>query len=340
MNEVTHPGAVPWPPPGPMTFGQILDRTYKVARANLKLFLGIASVPSAALFVIFAAVLGCMIPIIGPEIAAAKASAGQAPAALPPTFSIYLMGCLFLVIYPIILAVSALYMPAASYAAAQADKGVRVTIGASYGVAWRHFWRYLWLLILPALFVIVPLAFIGAVVAAGALLMRNAAGGADSIAMFFLIPLMVLLYICVMVYFIILMLRFAVAFPASVSEDLTAWAALKRSGKLTDGAKGRIFLVMLVIYAVVYAFNLVVMLVFMVVGALGAAAALLAHVTEGSPAFFILIGLAGLAYVLMLAASTMVSYVGFTTALAVLYHDQKLRKDGLSPANLGTGQAV
>jgi hypothetical protein len=36
----------------------------------------------------------------------------------------------------------------------------------------------------------------------------------------------------------------------------------------------------------------------------------------------------------------MVSYVGFTTALAVLYHDQKLRKDGLSPANLGTGEAV
>ncbi len=340
MNEVTHPWAVPWPPPGPMTFGQILDRTYKVARANLKLFLGIASVPSSAIFVVVAAVLACMIPILGPQIAAAKAGAAQGTAAVPPTFSIYLIGGLFLIIYPIMFAVYALYMPAASYAATKADMGIKITFGESYGVAARHFWRYLWLMILPGLFVIVPMAFIGGAVAAGAVLMGRAAGGTGSMAMFFLVPLMVLLYICFMVYAVMLMLRFAVAFPAAVAEDLTAWGALKRSGKLTDGAKGRIFLVMLVVYAVMYAFNLVVMLALMVVGALGAAAALMAHVAEGSAAFYILIALAALAYVLMVVATAMVSYVGLTTALAVLYHDQKLRKDGLAAAGLVVGGAV
>jgi hypothetical protein len=345
MSEIKYPTADPsmpsGPPPGSLTFGQILDRTYRIAKANLKLFLGIASVPSATIFVIAAAILACMIPIIGPQIAAAKASAGQASVAPPPTFSIYLAGILVLVIYPIMFAVSALYMPAASYAATQADQGVKVTVGAAYSVAWRHFWRYLWLLILPALFVIVPLAVIGAVVAAGALLMHNAVGGGnDPTAMFFLIPLIVLLYICVMVYSILLMLRFALAFPASVTEELSAWAALKRSGKLTKGAKGRIFLVMLVVYAVMYAVNLVFMLVFMVMAAVGAGVALVAHVTQGSPAFFILIGLAALGYVLVLIACAMFSYVAYTTALAVLYHDQRRRIDGPSSLTLRPGEAV
>jgi len=34
----------------PMTFGQIFDRSFRLMRDNLRLFLGIAAVPSLALF--------------------------------------------------------------------------------------------------------------------------------------------------------------------------------------------------------------------------------------------------------------------------------------------------
>ena len=66
----------------------------------------------------------------------------------------------------------------------------------------------------------------------------------------------------------------------------------------------------------------------LVVAAIGAGVAILAHVAVGSAAFFILIGLAVLGYLLVLVACTMFSYVAYTTTLAVIYNDQRLRKDG------------
>jgi len=339
----------PSPISAPLTFGQILDRTYKLGRANWKLFFGIASVPSAAIFLFYAALIGCMIPVIGPQIAAAQASAAHTSIA-PPAFPPFLIVGMMLVTYPILLLVFALYMPAASYAATQADRGVKVTIGNAYGLALNRFWRYLWLMILPVFYVIVPIAAIGVAVIVAALLMHHSSGGIGAVsggvgpaAMFFLIPLVMLLYVGLFVYCIWLMLRFAVAFPASVVEGLTAWASLKRSVKLTKGAKGRMFLVLLVVYAVTYAVNIVLMMIYFVVGAVGAGVAILAHVAVGSPAFFILIGLAVLGYLLVLVAYSMFSYAAYTTTLAVIYNDQRLRKDGplLSmPATPQPGEAV
>lgn len=339
----------PSPISAPLTFGQILDRTYKLGRANWKLFFGIATVPSAALLLVFAALIGCVIPIVGPQIAAAQASAGHAPLA-PPVFPAFLILGMMLVTYPILFLVFALYMPAASYAATEADRGVKVTIGAAYGLAFNRFWRYLWLMILPALYVIVPAAVIGAAVAVAAILVQHSSGGMGAVsggptpaAMFFLVPLILLFYLGLMVYCVWLMLRFSVAFPASVVEGLTAWSSLQRSARLTKGAKGRIFLVLLVVYAVTYAVNIVLMMAFFVVGALGAGVAILAHVAAGSTAFYILIGLAVLAYLLVLVACSMFAYSAYTTTLAVIYNDQRLRRDGPllpMPATPQPGEAV
>jgi hypothetical protein len=328
------------PTPAALTFGQILDRTFKLGRANWKLFFSIAAVPSAAVFLVFAAIVGCMIPIVGPQIAAAQASAGQAPAA-PPGFSPFLIAGMMLVTYPILFLVFALYLPAASFAATQADRGVNVTVGNAYGLALRRFWRYLWLMILPVFYVIVPLVVIAVVIAVGTLLMHGASGGIGAVGggvspagMFFLVPLILLLYVCLAVYGVWLVLRFSVAFPASVMEGLTAWASLQRSVKLTKGAKGRIFLVLLVVYAIAYAVNIVLLMIFFAVGAIGVGIAILTHVAVGSPAFFILIGLAVLGYMLVMVACTMFAYAAYTTTLAVLYNDLRLRKDGqlIAPA--------
>jgi uncharacterized membrane protein len=77
-----------------------------------------------------------------------------------------------------------------------------------------------------------------------------------------------------------------------------------------------------------------------VLAALVALVAILVHVSEGSPAFYILIGLGIFGYLLSIAISILVTYAAYTTALGVLYNDQRLRKDGLLPAPAQAGGIV
>ena len=313
-------------PSVPMTFGQILDRTYRLVRAHFRLFFGIAAVPAVSVLVMVAAVTSFMLATLWPQIASHTSGVGFFPAGIPPWLPLIVF-C----IYPFVLVIYALYMPAAAFAATQADLGLTVSFRQAYGVAWSRFGRSLWLMILCILYIVVPIVVIGALIAVGTLLISHSAGsGAGPASAFLLIPLLVLLYIGILVYCVLIMLRFAVAYPACVEENLSAWKALQRSASLTRGAKGRIFLLMLVIYAIVYAAELVCILVLVAVGALAALAAMSVHVTVGSSAFCILVGLGVLGYLLILMACILFSYAAFTAALAVLYHDQRRRKDTLA----------
>jgi hypothetical protein len=71
---------------------------------------------------------------------------------------------------------------------------------------------------------------------------------------------------------------------------------------------------------------------FLVLAAFIAFAAMVAHVATGTPAFFTLVGLGAFGYAIVIGACLLLSYAAFTSALAVLYHDQRLRKDVLAPA--------
>ena len=303
----------------PMTFGQIFDRTYRLMRNNLRLLLSIAAVPSAAIFVVIGIVFGVMSAEIIPQII------HQTTAPVAPPYYLLIFIFTTYLIFPVIYA---LYLPAASYAATQADLGVAVTFREAYAVGWRRFGRYLWLMILGTLYMIVPVAVCALIIGLVALLLHFTMGASSSGFMpLALIPLGVLLYIAALVCTVLILLRVSLAYPACVVEGLPAWNSLKRSMQLTKGAKGRIFLVMLVVYALTYLVSLVCMAVFCVVGALVAFVAILVHVTVGSLVFYILIGLGVLGYLLIMIASCLFSYSAFTTALAVLYHDQRLRKE-------------
>jgi membrane-anchored glycerophosphoryl diester phosphodiesterase (GDPDase) len=310
-------------PPGALTFGQILDRVYRLMRTHLKLFVGIAGVPAAAVFLFMAAVVSFEVKIFGALMAGNPIS----PPALPPYFVV-----IFLIGEPLLLLVCALYLPAAVHAAVQADLGATVTFREAYRAAWSRFGRYLWLMILWTLYLIVPIVVVVAIATPIALM--HFARGTASISgfPFFLIPLVALLYLGFIVYSILIMLRFALAFPASVEENLTARAALRRSAQLTRGARGRIFLAILVVYAAVYAVQLVCILVLGVVASLVALGAMLAHVAVGSPAFFTLVGLGVLGYALTIVVTSLLAYSALTTLLAVLYHDQRRRKESSTPA--------
>jgi hypothetical protein len=302
-----------------MTFGQIFDRTYRLLRDHLRLLLSIAAVPCAAIFVVIGIVFSLMSAEILPQIFHHTAT----PAA-PPSYLLIFIFTTYL-IFPVIYA---LYLPAASYAATQADLGVAVTFREAYAVGWRRFGRYLWLMILGTLYMIVPVAACALIIGVVALLLHFTMGASCSGFMpLALIPLGVLLYIAALVCSILMLLRISLAYPACVVEEMPAWNSLQRSIQLTKGAKGRIFLVMLVVYAFTYLVTLVCIAVLCFVGALVAFVAILAHVTAGSTAFYILIGLAVLGYLLTLIASCLFSYAAFTTALAVLYHDQRVRTE-------------
>lgn len=323
MHESSESLAPALAPNVPMTFGQILDRTYRLMQKHYRLFLGIAAVPAAALLVLVGSMLGAMFAALGPQIIAKS----TAPPAFPPWFPI-----VFICLYPLILLVYALYLPAACFASTQADRGVTVSFRQAYRVAWSRFGRSLWLIVLCILILVGPILVIAALIAAAAVLMHHGTvSGSGPAYAFFLIPLLVLLYLGILVYSVLMMLRFAVAYPACIEEDLPAWKALQRSASLTSGAKGRIFLVLLVVYAVIYAVEIVCILVFLLLASLVAFAAMVAHVAVGTPAFFTLVGLGIFGYAVVIGACILLSYAAFTTALAVLYHDQRLRKDILAP---------
>jgi hypothetical protein len=333
MNESIDPQSLVPPSGGPvfpelvlypMSFGQILDRIYRLMRAHFRLFFGIAAFPSVVLIAFTAAWMGVIFLTLGPSMGGNSVT--------PPVFPLHFLWIVW-IFYPIFLALYALYLPAACFAATQADLGVALTIRQAYEIAWSRFGRSVWLMILYALYVLVPVFFIAALIGAGVALLRHAAGvGSGPACAFFLGPLLVLLYLGILVYCVLILLRFAVAYPACMEEDLTARASLRRSASLTRGAKGRIFLVLLVVYAVTYGAILAAILVLLTLAGLGALAAVAAHVAGGSPALFLLVGLGALAFLAVLTAATMFSYAAFTTSLAVLYHDQRLRRESPAPS--------
>jgi hypothetical protein len=156
--------------------------------------------------------------------------------------------------------------------------------------------------------------------------------------MIVLFPILSVLQMAALIVGLIIGLRFALAFPASVIEDLTAWQAIKRSGVLTRGAKGRILLVILVIYAATYLAMLVLMIGAALMGALGFLIFSGAHLQHSTPAIWGLAILGGVGFLAAMVLFTAASWAGYVTAFAVIYNDQRLRIDTefAGKPNLGT----
>lgn len=311
----------------PMTLGEILDRTFRLMRAHWRLFTGIATVPTAIIMLPTYGLIAWFLIAFWPQIFAQGGALPHFPVYLP---------ILFVVVGNLLpIPVFALYVPAGIYAAVQANLGVKATFHDAYAVAWRNYGRYLWLMVLVIVYIAGPFILAAALIGGGALLMvHGSQPGSVPSGVFLLIPAAILSYFGFLVYSILMMLRFAVAYPACVVEDLSARAALRRSTSLTCGARGRIFVGMLVVYAVVYAASMVVMIAVGIIGSLGALVATASHVAVGSPAFYLLIVLGALLYLTFIVIYAAFTYAAMNTVLAVIYHDQRWRKDGVAATAL------
>jgi hypothetical protein len=321
------PGDSPVGPVVPMTFGQILDRIFRLMRSHRKSFVGIGLLPIGAMFAIYAVLFGALyLAGVFPH----------PPAHLNPTVIVGTIFPVILLFIPLMFLVYGLYYGASTFAAVRADHGFSVTAGEAFRHAWSKAGRYAWLMLLRALIVAIPIAACAFAIGAGAFLLGLVPrGNPNTAALFFLIPLAVLLYFGSIVYAIIVSLRLSLAYPACVCEDLTASQAIKRSGVLTKGAKGRIFLALLVIYAIGYAIFIVLYIVGMIVGGIAAVAGA-GHLQSAPPWVYILLGLLVACAIVIMLLWTVLLMAAYSTAFAVFYRDQCLRTDGL-PRSLAQG---
>jgi len=312
-----------------MTFGQILDRVLQLMRANLRLFMGIALVPAGLIVAYCAVILAAFFPLLKPLILNQQ-----------PHFPLMTMVWLFaaeILGWILMIVIYALYEPAAVYAALEANAGTRVTIGKAWAVAWRKAGRYIWLAILRALIVMLPILVFGGVIAGTVgLSLARGHGAVDPSAMIVIFPLFMLFYLAAMVFAVLVMLRLVLAVPACVAEDVSAWQGLRRSNQLTIGAKGRIFLLFLLIYAIAYAAFLVAEMVIFFVAGIVALAGMMLHLAM-APWGYVGIGVGAVVFICAYLLWMACIWAAYTTLFAVVYRDQRLRQEALAGAQVQAG---
>ena len=316
-------------PRGAMTFGQILDRVLQLMRANWRLLVGIALVPGAGLIAYFGIMFAAFFPVLKPLML------NQ-----PPHFSLmtivwisvaYILGVVLMVL------ICALYEPAAVYAALEANTGTKVTFRKAWGVSWSKAGRYIWLAILRALIVMLPILVFGGVIAGTVgLSLARGHGAVDPSAMIVIFPLFMLFYLAAMVFAVLVMLRLVLAVPACVAEDVSAWQGLRRSNQLTKGAKGRIFLLFLLIYAIAYAAFLVAEMVIFFVAGIVALAGMMLHLAM-APWGYVGIGVGAVVFICAYLLWMACIWAAYTTLFAVVYRDQRLRQEALAGAQVQAG---
>ena len=234
MNEPLHPS----------TLGEILDRTAQLYRSRFLLFLGISVIPTGVIVV-----LACLVGLVVAWWIAAGAGS------VPETTG-YILVAVFaigvtLVALPVFLAATALASAAMSHAVSRVHLGQTTTIRDAYKSVWHKGWRYIWLLIIEGLFIgVAPIAVWTALVFIAAILaalgekagMGNVAGG----ALFILVAVLVVFALIGYVFW--MLLRLSLAFPACVVEQIGAWSSIKRSWNLSNGTKGRILLLYVLVW--------------------------------------------------------------------------------------------
>jgi hypothetical protein len=125
---------------------------------------------------------------------------------------------------------------------------------------------------------------------------------------------------------VIIWLAMTCAIPAALFEDLDPIDAMKRSWNLTDGAKGRLFLLVLLWYATILGLS---MLVGLAVVALAGLSAI------GKPATAMPMGILVLQQVANFLVSAVTAPI-LTVGITLVYYDQRVRKEAFDLQHMMT----
>ncbi len=279
----------------PMSTGEILDRTFNLYRNNFVLFAGIAVVPPALMLVVQLIEAG-MVATPGHPRAIGTGLAAAGAIGMIVGVVAYLVG-LAVAHAATVFAVSAVHL----------ERGT--SIGESYGRVRGRYGRVMWVIAQAALRSFLPSVLL-IIVAAIAMPMAIKGAGKAGAALAGIVIFLAIIVAAVMG--MVLYLRYALAVPACVLEDIKAGDAIRRSVALSQGSRGRIF----VIYFLMGVINYIILVVFMIPAAILAAAT-----AKGSPAVATLFtSLAGF------LAGALAGPIA-TIALSLVYFDQRVRKE-------------
>lgn len=298
----------------PLTLGEILDRTAQLYRSNFWLFAGISAVYAGVLLVLSLAHIGLQ------ELFRIEHLTRQIP---------WLNGIAIFVQWLFVFLFGGLAVAANNRAVASVHMGEGATIRGAYASILPRAGRYLWLMTIMAFVLWLPLflLYCGYIAIVflylrphGALATPHTAGAPMTPAaqratvMFGLVTLAFgLLLLVAVAYAVVMGLRYALAVAASVVEDLKARQALRRSISLSQGSRGRIFVLGLLVFVIQFGLVLITQSFFIA----------LAFKQRGELS-------AGVRVLQQVIGFLTNSFIGpiYATGLTLFYYDQRIRKEG------------
>ncbi len=294
----------------PLSLGEILDRTAQLYRTNFVLFAGI--------FAGYCGIgLAMNLLLIGLE-ELLKTQQGTTMAATMVLITLAAAGLELLILYLLIGPVIA----AISRAVAWVHLGEPATIRGAYASVLPRFGSYLRLMTITAFqiwtpFVLLYVAFFGTLTFYGKGLGNHAVAHAtnpQSLAVIGIASVaFILLLFPVLAYTLLMTLRYSLALPACVLENLAARKAIRRSIELSRGARGRIFVLLLLIGAIKMGLVLVTQCFVFV-------AAFRNHGQLGP-------GISAISQIISFFTGTFLGPIG-ATGITLFYYDQRIRKEG------------
>ena len=292
----------------PLTLGEILDRTAQLYRTHFLLLAGIASVYASVLLAF------SLFQIAAQEILRANHMTNL-------LVWVTLGSAVFMI--PVILIAGGIAVAANNRAVSWIHLGEPATIRTAYRSILPRLGRYLWLMVMTAFIVWIPFGVLYGGFMVFVILYARPRGifvrgtvqqDPQAFVLFGVVALAVgLLSLAAIVYAVLMGLRYSLAVPACVIEDLKARKALRRSAELSKGSRGRIFLLTLLVVAIQVGLALISQIFFVVAtfrhhGALPA----------------------GIRVLQQLVAFFTNSFVGpiYATGFTLFYYDQRVRKEG------------
>jgi hypothetical protein len=293
----------------PYTLGEILDRTAQLYRGNFWLFAGVAAVPMGVMLGI--AVIGVIVFLVAQPAVGGKFGTSV-------TVILVVAACVAVAV-PIYITAYVYCCAGLTKAAASAQRGEKLTIRAALQSVRPRFWSYLGFLFLQGFVVILIPGVVAAGVVATLFYMMTRAGMAGSAAIGFLIFLAV---VAAVVFVAWLALCYAMGMAACVVEKKSPWESMQRAAQLSKGARGRIFVMFLLVVALGMVVSMIAYIPFTLVVAFLTASG--TNMQSASTAIIVAQILNAVVNVALQVALTPVSWI----ALVLFYYDQRVRKEG------------
>jgi hypothetical protein len=298
----------------PLTLGEILDRTAQLYRTNFLLFAGIFAVYAGVLLVLNLLQLGLNALLQAQHLAGALVWVTAISSCVELLAMFLLFGA----------AIAAI-----SRAVAWVHLGEPATIRGAYLSILPRLGRYLWLMTITAFrvwtpFVLLYAGFLGTIVFyspkgvgshTGAAAQQAAAANPQAtVAVLVASGVFFLLLIPVVIYTVLMSLRYSLAVPACVVENMKARKAIRRSIELAKGSWGRIFLLGLLVGVIKLA----------LVGVTQAFVFVAAFKHPGQQ-----LGL-GISAISQIIGFFTTSFLGpiWAAGITLFYYDQRIRKEG------------